>query len=114
MREFKIGFIFCFVLLANLLIAQCYQDRHSTNAHDGWVSCETSPNPNPIHGETHWILYDLSDTFTLYDLRLWNQSHPTFKKAGIKDFIVEYSIDSQKGKTRRQGCGSFRVQGKDR
>lgn len=74
--------------------SQCYPDKHSTGAHEGWLSCETSPNPNSALGDTHWILYDLSSNYPVYDIQIWNQNHPTLRLAGVKELKVHHSQDS--------------------
>ena len=86
----------CFVLviiLAQGVQAQCFQDRHTTNAHDGWISCEKSLNPVASRGNTHWIRYDFGQSYPLHDLTVWNMNHPEFVDDGIKDVIIEYSSD---------------------
>jgi len=35
-------FLICAVFFVS---AQCYKDLHSTNAYDGWMSCNPSTNP---------------------------------------------------------------------
>ena len=70
---------------------QCYEDRHTTNAFDGWVSCTPTVNPNPTHGSSHWIRYDFSQVYPLHDVVFWNLNHPEYADDGIKDVIVEYS-----------------------
>jgi len=81
------------LFIGQTLNAQCYPDRHSTSWIDGWISCETSANPNPIYGESHWILYDLGYTYVLKETQLWNTNEPEHLDYGIQDFNVDYSID---------------------
>lgn len=73
--------------------AQCYIDRHSTNWFDGWVSCETSPNPNSAYGNSHWILYDLGYVYSLSDMKIWNVNDPEHLDYGIEDYSIDYSLD---------------------
>lgn len=80
------------ILSANAnVLAQAYPDRHSTNAFDGWISCDPSPNPSSGHGVSHWIRYDLGQVRTIYDLTFWNMNHPEYITSGIRNVIVEYS-----------------------
>ncbi len=53
-----------------------YPDRHSTNLKDGWLSCETSANPNAVRGKSHWILYDFGNTYKLFNSTVWNFNTP--------------------------------------
>ena len=58
------------------LSAQCYMDRHNTNWHDAWVSCQTDMSPNTSRGLGHWIMYDLGYTYILGDIHVWNINDP--------------------------------------
>jgi len=89
----SIIYIVVFSLAPYLLVGQCFQDRHSTNIHESWLSCTASPNPNPAHGTSHWIMYDLGQLTSLHQSTLWNMNHPDFLESGIKDIIVEYSVN---------------------
>ena len=84
MKHFKLQFII-FLVIAPMMMAQGqpYPDRHTTNAFDGWISCDPSNNPNPAHGSSHWIMYDFSQTYALYDLQFWNMNHPDFLDDGL-------------------------------
>ena len=75
------------------IIAQCYPDRHSTTWFDGWVSCETSANPNAAYGETHWIMYDFGYEYQLLESVFWNSNEPDNINFGIQEFNVDYSKD---------------------
>ncbi len=73
--------------------AQCYPDRHSTSWFDGWISCEASANPNPIYGDSHWILYDLGYNYVLKETKFWNANELSHLDYGIQDFNIDYSLD---------------------
>ena len=75
------------------IVAQPFPDRHTTNAFDGWISCEKSVNPNNAHGNSHWIMYDLGQSYSLYDLTFWNMNHPDYSNDGLKNVIVEHSVN---------------------
>lgn len=81
------------VLSFQLIQAQCYEDRHSTNWYDGWVSCEISQNPIASYGETHWIMYDLGYEYTLKETKFWNANEPKNLNYGINAFNLDYSLD---------------------
>jgi len=74
--------------------SQCYKDRHSTNAYDGWISCTETPNPNSLLGNTHWILYNLGQNQNLYKSTFWNSNHPDHLAWGVKKMRFDYSMDS--------------------
>ncbi len=76
-----------------LIQAQCYPDRHSTNWYDGWVSCDISPSPKASYGETHWIMYDLGYDYVLNETKFWNANEPKHVDYGINGFNMDYSLD---------------------
>lgn len=81
------------LLLFQGLQAQCYPDRHNTNWFDAWTSCTPSPNPNTTRGDGHWILYNLGHLYELKDSKFWNANHPDFLQDGLKDVVIDYSVD---------------------
>ncbi len=74
-----------------IMVGQAEIDRHTTNAHDGWISCAASNNPNSAHGSSHWIRYDFGQSYNLYDLTVWNINHPGHLNDGMKRVIIETS-----------------------
>jgi hypothetical protein len=76
----------------HISLAQCYENRHTTNAFDGWISC-TEKNSPSNHGLTHWIKYDFGQSYPLHDVVFWNLNHPEYADDGIKDVIIEYSMN---------------------
>lgn len=96
-NNFKIV-LFLTIAFASIQFAwgQCYPDRHSTNANDGWVSCAETANPNIIMGNSHWILYNLGEVRNLYQSTFWNSNHPEHLAWGVKRMRFDYSLDSLK------------------
>lgn len=90
-KSLYITFVLC--LLFQFGNAQCYPDRHSTNWYDGWISCETSQNPNSVYGDSHWIMYDLGYEYQLRESVLWNANEPDNVDFGIQEYHVDYSLD---------------------
>ena len=88
-------FVLVFVTV-QFTLGQCYPDRHSTNAHDGWVSCIETANPNIALGNTHWVLYNLGEVRNLYKTTFWNSNHPNHLAWGVKQMRFDYSLDSLK------------------
>lgn len=91
MRKPLLYILFCLILCAQSIMAQCYPDRHSTTWFDGWVSCDVSPNPNMAYGETHWIMYDFGYEYQLLKSVFWNSNEPDNINFGIQEFNVDYS-----------------------
>ncbi len=75
------------------LFAQCFPDRHNSTWYDGWISCDRSENPNTERGLSHWILYNLGSAYTLGKTKVWNSNHPDYLGRGLKEVIIDYSID---------------------
>ena len=91
----KTIFFFLISLSSLSLSAQCFEDRHDTSLASGWTSCTPSLNPNPAHGMSHWIAYDLGENRKLNTVQLWNANNPTTLTRGVKTLIVDYSSDGQ-------------------
>lgn len=73
--------------------AQCYPDRHNTTWYDGWISCESSMNPNPERGASHWILYNLGYTYQLGQMHVWNTNAVDYLADGIQTAVIDVSVD---------------------
>lgn len=112
-----------FLLFINVLFylnlnAQCYPDRHSTNWFDAWISCQEKENPNPVNKAGHWILFDLKNQYEIDKIKFWNINDPDRLNWGMKDVLIDYSIDSilwaNAGTfSLQQGEGSNRYEGMD-
>lgn len=81
------------IFISNTLFSQCYPDRHNTNWYDGWISCETSANPNTIRGNSHWIMYNFDTKYILNNLHVWNTNDPDNLNFGMKNIIIDISED---------------------
>jgi len=91
MRILILAIISLFVLdSAN---GQCYPDRHSTSVYDSWVSNQKQISPNNIRGNSHWILYDLGNTYYLGQTYFWNLNDPDRLSQGMKNFFIDVSSD---------------------
>lgn len=73
--------------------AQCYLDRHNTSWVDEWISCSTSMNPNPVRGESHWILYNFNYSYELFQMHIWNANAPEYLTDGMNDLVIDISND---------------------
>lgn len=87
-------FVFIF-LVSGQVAAQniAYPDRHTTTLEDSWKSCSATANPNPARAASHWIKYDLGETYALQQSTLWNLNSPGNTTSGMKDMLIDYSID---------------------
>ncbi len=72
---------------------QCFMDQHSTNWNDGWLSCNPSPSPNAIRGNSHWILYNLGFKYALGQSHFWNHNEADALGNGVKTIIADVSLN---------------------
>lgn len=72
---------------------QCFMDQHSSNWNDGWLSCIPSPSPNPIRGNSHWILYNLGFKYALGQSHFWNHNEADALENGVKTLIADISLN---------------------
>ncbi len=90
----KILLIAIFIIATSVnVLGQCFLDRHNTTWYDGWISCATSMNPNPVRGESHWILYNLNYPYELYQMHIWNINSPDYWADGMQDIVIDISTD---------------------
>lgn len=85
----------CMLLMAVSLFGQQYPDRHSTDIKDAWVSCQATESPNKVRGESHWILYDLGNSYTMHEMTMWNINAYQQTDMGAQEIVVDYSMDGQ-------------------
>jgi len=73
--------------------AQCFPDRHNTTWYDGWISCQTAPSPNSTRGNSHWVQYNLGETYVLHELFIWNSNAPDMLDWGMQEIAIDVSDD---------------------
>lgn len=73
--------------------AQCLGETHTPFGNDGWISCQTSPNPNPENPVSHWIMYDLGYEYVLDSTHIWNYNTWGKSTSGVQGLIIDYSIN---------------------
>lgn len=90
-------FLILTVVWANPLSSQeIYQpERHNTSYNSGWISCNTSPNPNPDHNESHWIMYDFGTIVDIHATHFWNHNDPAQLDYGMQDVIIDISENGE-------------------
>jgi hypothetical protein len=99
----KLLFLIVTIFCLQSVIAQCNINRHSTTWYDGWISCQTSPNPIASNGNTHWIRYDLGFVYPLFKSTIWNANEPDNLDYGVMDYKIDYSTNG----TTWTNLGSF-------
>lgn len=72
-------------------IAQCTDDGNYWN--NSWVSCEVSTNPNPIRGNSHWLLFEFDENQYIDSSYVWNANRLGESSMGMNQVIVDYSLD---------------------
>jgi len=88
-------------LLLLFTIVYCCQVGHSQCVDNGnqwaksWTSCQVRTNPNPIRSDSHWILYEFSDFHYIDSSHIWNANRNGESSDGIRDIVVDYSLDGQ-------------------
>lgn len=79
-------------MLMNIsLSSQCTDDSNLWAK--SWTSCQKIFNPNPIRPQSHWILYEFNTNHYIDSSHIWNSNRPGESNQGIKDVIVDYSLD---------------------
>lgn len=80
---------------AYTLFADCSPTNNLTPTKESsWESCSTSANPNPARSiSAHWILYNFSDIYKFQQSRVWNYNDSTQTNKGIRQVVVDYSMD---------------------
>jgi len=81
---------FLFSINAN---SQCNIEMHNTTWFDGWISCNKKTNPNPAREKSHWIKYNLGQTYQLGKMQIWNLNAPRVLDDGINEIVIDYSQD---------------------
>lgn len=87
----KLFFLLLLLSGAHTGFAQCVDNGNYWN--NSWESCQVSPNPNPLRGSTHWILYEFEQEESIDSSRVWNANRNAESAKGAQQVIVDYSID---------------------
>ena len=59
----------------------------------GGFPVNMSMNPNPVRGESHWILYDFNYSYELFQMHIWNTNAPDYLADGMQDIVIDISND---------------------
>ena len=85
--------IIVLMFVTQILQAQCFPNRHSTNFFDGWISCEPAESPNSLRPPGHFIMYDFGKVYKLGQMQIWNTNDPAHLDWGMRDVAIDYSTD---------------------
>ena len=93
MKMIRITYVLSIIHL--FIMGEMYGQCHNSGNQwaKSWVSCQTSPNPNPVRGNTHWILYEFTENHYLDTSYIWNANRNGESTTGLKDVIIDYSVD---------------------
>jgi len=80
-------------ITADSFAQNCFDNTHSTNACDNWLTCTAMANPNPARGNGYWLHYDFGTVYSLTTTHFWNYNVAGQTNAGMRDIIIDYSLD---------------------
>lgn len=68
-------------------------DQLDNRPDNNWLSCEVSPNPNPLRTDGHWIQYDMGERYQLLTSQVWNYNVDGDVEKGFEIVAIDYSED---------------------
>lgn len=80
-------------LSLNINAQNCTSTSHSVNINDSWKSCNEKLSPNPIRGNSHWVMYDLGYAYKLSTTRFWNYNVEGETEQGMKNIVIDFSLN---------------------
>jgi hypothetical protein len=84
-------FVILLLGLSSSLISQCVDNGNQWAK--SWTSCQSAPNPNPLRGDSHWILYEFAESHFIDSSHIWNANRNGESGSGIQNIVVDYSTD---------------------
>ncbi len=69
------------------------ENEHSHLEMDSWLSCQKTMNPNTIHGNSHFIMYDFGQQYKINSIRYWNYNVMQLTSLGARNVVLDYSTD---------------------
>lgn len=91
----KIIITYLILFLTFTSFAQQFPDRHGTDIADSWTSCVATENPNKVREESHWIMYDFGNEYSLQGTTIWNVNAYEHTDKGTQELVIDYSIDGE-------------------
>jgi len=73
------------------LHAQC-EDR-SNYWEESWVSCQSSPNPNPSRDQMQWLLFEFTEPQAFSTSQIWNANRTNESGLGPKEVYIDIFTD---------------------
>jgi len=80
-------------LSLNINAQNCTSTSHSVNINDSWKSCSEKLSPNPVRGNSHWVMYDLGYVYNLSTTRFWNYNVAGETEQGMKNIVIDFSLN---------------------
>lgn len=68
-------------------------DQIDNRTDNNWLSCSTSPSPNALRSDSHWIMYDFNQAFVMQESHVWNYNADPGFEQGFEQVAVDYSED---------------------
>lgn len=78
---------------AGPIVAEACSPPDATIWNNPWLSCQTTTNPNPSRGNSHWIRYDLGANYKLGKMQVWNVNKIGESDKGFKEVRIDYSLN---------------------
>ncbi len=87
---------FLLALLSEVQGQVCTDQDGGNNWNNSWTSCKKSANPNSDRPRSHWLLYEFDEPQSIDLSHIWNANRKGESNLGIKEAIIDYSIDGKK------------------
>ncbi len=94
----QFNFIFKFILvccLSNItqqnIHGQCIDN--SNYWEESWMSCNLDMSPNPIRGNSFWLLYEFTEPQAISTSKIWNANRIGESGMGAKQVYIDVSLD---------------------
>lgn len=93
MKNFKKYTLLLFILSLFCLEAKAQCVDESNFWIESWTSCEVSANPNPLRGNTAWMLLDFAEQQAISTTHIWNANRASESGKGAKTVFMDISTD---------------------
>ena len=90
----KYTFLLFFIVSTTISQSLCQCVDNGNYWSESWLSCSATQNPNNLRGISQWILYEFEQPESIDSTTIWNANKAGQSKYGIKEVIIDYSIDN--------------------
>ena len=94
--------LLCILSLAAKLDGQCLSNTHSPFKEHAWLSCEEKVSPMNTGQNSHWVMFEFANTYTIDTLVIWNYNVWGNTNDGVKSIDIWISDDGQHWNSVRQ------------